>query len=84
MTDPDPDRSRHPQRPRHVVTFRRHVIEPSDLQLEAVKRYREQVQDAWVTSQARPPFDGDAARRVLERHRRRVIREWLRSHPDTA
>jgi hypothetical protein len=67
-----------------VITFRRHDVRPSELQLEAVKRYREQVRDAWVASQAHPPFDGDAARRLLERHRRRVIREWLRSHPDSA
>jgi hypothetical protein len=65
-----------------VITFRRHDIPPSDLQVEAVRRYREQVRDAWVASQVRQPFDGDAARRRPERHRRRVIREWLRSHPD--
>jgi hypothetical protein len=84
MTEPDPDRSRRSQRPRRIITFRRHDIQPSELQLEAVKRYREQVQNAWVASQTRPPFDGDAARRLLERHRRRVIREWLSRHPDSA
>jgi hypothetical protein len=67
-----------------VITFRRHDIQPSELQLEAVKRYREQVRDAWEASQAHQSFDGDAARRLLERHRRRVIREWLSSHRDTA
>jgi hypothetical protein len=80
MTKPDPER----QQPRRVITFRRHDLQPSELQLEAVQRYREQVRDAWEASQARPQFDGEAARRLLERHRRRVIREWLRSHPDTA
>jgi hypothetical protein len=84
MTDPDPDRFHRSRRPYRVITFRRHDIQPSEVQLEAVRRYREQVRDAWVASQTRPPFDGDAARRLLERHRRRVIREWLRSHPDSA
>ena len=84
MTERDPDRFRRAQRPRRLITFRRHDIQPSQAQIDAVARYREQVREAWIASQARPPFDGEAARRQLERHRRRVIRDWLRSHPDTA